>query len=679
MSFTTLDCKDFGKFQDRTFILRPTTLFYGENEAGKTTLCDAFLFALCGENGRFGIFRRYGKAKAQLSPKPSFTIEPHAALELNVIRAAEFGFVLDGKASWQRNLQQKLFAAGLNPDALIRAAKTSQRRHAIPKERLQELARLEQAVQQNEQALQHLARKQQELHNERQKLASIGEQLHIAEQHQAKQKLAAELLRTHQLLTQALQAQVSQITDQQLLRIDLRQLQQSEYERKLHQRWLQNETESYHQAKQRHEVTLREEGRLEQQLADLLGQKTETQKAPPHLQVFASIALIGIAASFYVLSLNTTAAAFAFVVSVLLGLLVIFLLRRHREESTNLATKEWQQRQRELCFRRENAQQERHRLLEKITTFEQRQQEFSLLEHTFTESLTLAGYTTLEELELAREQASLRQRVGQSAAKDLEHQGIATTHLKSSLQHLESKLRNLTVDRTEPTMTAETLAEAQKRLFLQEREVEGQLAKMKAQAELLPEQQAKDNTALQKIRDEIRQQEKQLQAHDMVLQIFAQLQRDTDSDLEQLGHIATDLLRRAGLTDARDVNVSKWKNDGILARDHGGTARPIDNLSSSTQALYYLALRLAALTLLEPNNTFLLLDEPFAHFDLPRTEQALKLLKVAQERHHFSLFFFSKDPLLATFLQATFPETIIHQLTPLAEASLIQPSSQLRV
>ncbi|MCB1323554.1 MAG: AAA family ATPase, partial [Leptospiraceae bacterium] len=39
--------QSFGRFRNQSFPFRRTTLFYGPNEAGKTTVFDALLYSLC--------------------------------------------------------------------------------------------------------------------------------------------------------------------------------------------------------------------------------------------------------------------------------------------------------------------------------------------------------------------------------------------------------------------------------------------------------------------------------------------------------------------------------------------------------------------------------------------------------------------------------------------------------
>lgn len=65
---TNLNLESFGKFRNKSFDLGKTTIFVGKNESGKTTLLDAFSWAMGlndlpgTETGKKSIVNRYGKA-----------------------------------------------------------------------------------------------------------------------------------------------------------------------------------------------------------------------------------------------------------------------------------------------------------------------------------------------------------------------------------------------------------------------------------------------------------------------------------------------------------------------------------------------------------------------------------------------------------------------------------------
>ena len=679
MSFKVLNCKEFGKFHDRSFDLHETTVFFGENEAGKTTLCDAFLFALSGENSRFGIFRRYGKAKAQLLPSPRVIVDPYAALELNIIRAAEFSFVLDSKSSWQKQLQQKLFSAGINPDALIRKVKNGQRRLTVPKELIQDLDTQEQKLRELDLSIALLERKQQELATECETLEKYGIGLRAAERQKESLRIFNDLTQQHIWLTQVQSAARHKIQDLQLARIDFRQLQHCDFEVKSLNKRLQMESNSYTAEKQIYETKLRELGKLEQQLTNLPNEFKAAHKIQPTVYG-AAIAAFVLAAS---LSLNfagvsPVGAWLSITACVLLIILSFYLNRRHKHEYIQMADRDLQKRREAMILQVEEQKQAIQQSRSKFNDFERRSKECESLEHKLSESLSLSGFPNLEALEQAIAQATLRQKTALTAQQDLERHGHSIMNVDASLAKIEQQLKDLrkslTLDSTALSAT-EGFNLTSQQLIVKELELRTQAAKLKAQAELLPAQREKQAARLQALQDQSKLLQVNLQAHELVLQVFTDMQRNADSNLEKLELIATELLRSSGIAEPRKINMSKWKNDCITALDGSGAARPIDNLSSSTQALYYLALRIAALALLDQADCFLLLDEPFAHFDKARTEQALQMLLVAQTQHRISLYFFTKDAFLANLVRESFANTLLHQLTPLPAPYATQPNS----
>ncbi len=123
-----LQLENFGKFRERTFPLGAVTLFYGSNEAGKTTLFDSLFYALCrpGANKKAGkeLRARYGdslQARALYSSRtPSdFSLNEEEFLNLLSIRAGDITIQMDSRSRWLDRVKARLFTGGLDPALVV--------------------------------------------------------------------------------------------------------------------------------------------------------------------------------------------------------------------------------------------------------------------------------------------------------------------------------------------------------------------------------------------------------------------------------------------------------------------------------------------------------------------------------------------------------------------------------
>lgn len=118
---------NFGRFQKREFELSPATVFYGPNEAGKTTLFDALFFVLCAPkaNRLAGkrLRERYGeKAAARIERAAGAVvteIPEDEFLSLYAIRAGDIDVKLESGQPWLERVKSRLFSGDLDPELVI--------------------------------------------------------------------------------------------------------------------------------------------------------------------------------------------------------------------------------------------------------------------------------------------------------------------------------------------------------------------------------------------------------------------------------------------------------------------------------------------------------------------------------------------------------------------------------
>lgn len=114
----------FGQFIDREFELGPVTVFVGPNEAGKTTVFDALIEAICvpSEATVYGkqVKQRYGdRAQRIVRVEPSRAEAPDVVEFMNVqaFRSGNVQLAFSGK-NWIERLRGALFTGGLNPSSM---------------------------------------------------------------------------------------------------------------------------------------------------------------------------------------------------------------------------------------------------------------------------------------------------------------------------------------------------------------------------------------------------------------------------------------------------------------------------------------------------------------------------------------------------------------------------------
>lgn len=114
----------FGKFQNSQYELSQVTVFFGENESGKSTLFDAFLQGVCKPKGTSAEGRRltarYGSTKTVniqwdgiAPPSP----DAEEFMNLHSLKAGEIRLEF-GKGKWLDEVKKNLFSGGIDPASL---------------------------------------------------------------------------------------------------------------------------------------------------------------------------------------------------------------------------------------------------------------------------------------------------------------------------------------------------------------------------------------------------------------------------------------------------------------------------------------------------------------------------------------------------------------------------------
>ncbi|MDR2159333.1 MAG: AAA family ATPase [Treponema sp.] len=116
-----LHLESFGKFTRRDFDFSPVTLFFGENEAGKTTLFDALFDGLCGPRGSTKngkrLAARYGSGRAAAVEFEDGEFHPDEAdfLNLFAVRSGDITLEVETNSRWMNKVKAALFSGGIDP------------------------------------------------------------------------------------------------------------------------------------------------------------------------------------------------------------------------------------------------------------------------------------------------------------------------------------------------------------------------------------------------------------------------------------------------------------------------------------------------------------------------------------------------------------------------------------
>jgi DNA repair exonuclease SbcCD ATPase subunit len=173
---------NFGKFAHASFPLAKCTVFFGGNEAGKTTLFDALLKALCRPSGATKLGKelnaRYGanaEARLQLGPQADEpSVDVGDFLGLHAVRSGDVRFGADsGGHDWAVELKARLFASGIDLGAV--AAGLARQATEDPRTKhVKEMRRLEEARQSTVRRLEGLRAKRAQVAEMERRAAALG-------------------------------------------------------------------------------------------------------------------------------------------------------------------------------------------------------------------------------------------------------------------------------------------------------------------------------------------------------------------------------------------------------------------------------------------------------------------------------------------------------------------------
>ena len=110
------------------------------------------------------------------------------------------------------------------------------------------------------------------------------------------------------------------------------------------------------------------------------------------------------------------------------------------------------------------------------------------------------------------------------------------------------------------------------------------------------------------------------------------------------------------------IIMSGFDKDKIMVADKQNKIRNVELLSSATRDAVYIAMRLSILTKIHQAGRLILLDDPFITFDNNRTKEALSFIKEYSKNYNIPVVIFTKDTFTRDFMQK-FEDVTIYELS----------------
>ena len=109
------------------------------------------------------------------------------------------------------------------------------------------------------------------------------------------------------------------------------------------------------------------------------------------------------------------------------------------------------------------------------------------------------------------------------------------------------------------------------------------------------------------------------------------------------------------------IIMSGFDKDKIMVADKQNKIRNVEFLSSATRDAVYIAMRLSILTKIHQAGRLILLDDPFITFDNNRTKEALSFIKEYSKNYNIPIVIFTKDTFTRDFM-SEYKDIIIYEL-----------------
>ena len=168
---------------------------------------------------------------------------------------------------------------------------------------------------------------------------------------------------------------------------------------------------------------------------------------------------------------------------------------------------------------------------------------------------------------------------------------------------------------------------------------------------------------LSQIKDNIINLNKRRKALKLLEEMLFSINKKNDDIFQSLSKEARILYNHITGKNLSDdgIIMSGFDKDKIMVADKQNKIRNVEFLSSATRDAVYIAMRLSILTKIHQAGRLILLDDPFITFDNNRTKEALSFIKEYSKNYNIPVVIFTKDTFTRDFM-SEYKDIIMYEL-----------------
>ena len=169
---------------------------------------------------------------------------------------------------------------------------------------------------------------------------------------------------------------------------------------------------------------------------------------------------------------------------------------------------------------------------------------------------------------------------------------------------------------------------------------------------------------LKKNDEEIKELNKRKNALELLEDMLSKINKKNDDIFNSLSNEAKILYNHITGKELSDngIVMSGFDKNKIMVKDKQNESRNVELLSSATKDAVYIAMRLSILTKIHEAGRLILLDDPFITFDNNRTKEALSFIRKYSKKYKIPIAIFTKDTFIRDIMKE-YEEAIIHELS----------------
>ncbi|WP_295158699.1 AAA family ATPase [uncultured Brachyspira sp.] len=164
--------------------------------------------------------------------------------------------------------------------------------------------------------------------------------------------------------------------------------------------------------------------------------------------------------------------------------------------------------------------------------------------------------------------------------------------------------------------------------------------------------------------EEIRNLNKRKKALELLEDMLSKINKKNDDIFNSLSNEAKVLYNHITGKKLSDegIEMSGFDKNKIMVKDKHNESRNVELLSSATKDAVYIAMRLSILTKIHEAGRLILLDDPFITFDNNRIKEALSFIREYSNKYNIPIAIFTKDIFIRDIMK-NYKEAIIHELS----------------